>query len=83
MQNLEYNLHPEIYVPFNSTDMSNLKDRMHDELKNTTQAKYCTNTVCSIEITLQKPHKNAVQKSDHETEHPSVQGYMVNEFKIK
>lgn len=52
--------------PSMATDSSNLKGRMHNELINTTQAKYCTNIVCSTEITLQKPHKNTVQNSDHE-----------------
>lgn len=54
--------------------MSNLKDRMHNELKNTTQVKYRTNTVWSTEITVQKLYKITVQKSDHETERPSIQG---------
>lgn len=81
--NPEYNQHQEMNLSFNGTDISNLKDRMHNELKNTTQVKYCTNTVWSTEITVQKLYKITVQKSDHETERPSIQSIqaiMVNEF---
>lgn len=54
--------------------MHNLKERMHYKTENATQARYCANPVCSTEITLDKLCKNTVQKSDHETKHPSVDG---------
>lgn len=56
--------------------MHNLEETTHNETEKTIQVRYCANTMCSTEVTLDKRCKNTIQERYLETKHHSCHGIM-------